>query len=232
MSAHFKKRKIDTECRVFNETWTSKYLFTEVKGKAVCLVCGEKIVVFKDYNLNRHYETKHGGNYKNLTDEERARTSEALLAKLQKQHGFLTKLSTSRDVAVKTSSVISHKIAKNTKPFSDGEFIKECLVESAALICPEKKEAFENVSLSRRTVTRRIEDITGNLELQLQKKVDDFDFFSLALDESCGMMAAMRSIKGTTTGRDLFTEVNAYLDKLGLKGIQELSLAGRSCICC
>ncbi|XP_034452049.1 general transcription factor II-I repeat domain-containing protein 2A-like [Hippoglossus hippoglossus] len=30
-------------------------------------------------------------------------------------------------------------------------------------------------------------------------------------------LAAMRSIKGTTTGSDLFTEVNAFLDKLGLK---------------
>lgn len=27
------------ECRVFNNTWT------EVRGKAVCLVCGEQIVV-------------------------------------------------------------------------------------------------------------------------------------------------------------------------------------------
>ena len=38
-------------------------------------------------------------------------------------------------------------------------------MDSAALICSEKKEAFEKVSLSRRTVTRRIEDIAGNLEL-------------------------------------------------------------------
>ena len=40
MSAHITKRKVDTECIVFNKTWTTKYLFTEVKGKALCLVCG------------------------------------------------------------------------------------------------------------------------------------------------------------------------------------------------
>ena len=106
----------------------------------MCLACGEKIAVFKDYNLYRHYETKHGEDYKNLTDEESARTSEAMLAKLQKQQGIFTKLSTSRDGAIKTSFVISHKITKNSKPFSDGEFIKECLVDSAALICREKKK--------------------------------------------------------------------------------------------
>lgn len=52
-------------------------------------------------------------------------------------------------------------------------------MDSAALICPEKKEAFEQVPLSRRTVTRRIEDIAGNLELQLQREVASFDFFLL-----------------------------------------------------
>lgn len=74
--------------RVFNKTWTTKYLFTEVRGKPVCLVCGEQIAVLKDYNLNRHYETKHAEKYKNVTDAELARTSEILLAKLQKQQGF------------------------------------------------------------------------------------------------------------------------------------------------
>lgn len=109
-----KKRKVDAECRIFNKNWTAKYLFTEVGGKAVCLVCGEEIAVFKDYNLSRHYDKKHAEKYKNLTDAERARTSEALLAKLQKQQGFFTKLHTSRDAATRTSFVISHKIAKNS----------------------------------------------------------------------------------------------------------------------
>lgn len=239
MSAQAKKRKVDAECRIFNKNWTAKYLFTEVGGKAVCLVCGEQIAVFKDYNLSRHYQTKHAEKYKNLTDDERTRTLEALLAKLQTQQGFFTKLHTSRDAATKTSFVISHKIAKNSKPFAEGEFVKECLVDSAALICPEKKAAFEQVPLSRRTVARRIEDIAGNLELQLQREVPSFDFFSLALNESCDVrdtaqllvfvrgiapdfkiteeLAAMRSLKGMTTGSDLFTEVNACMDTLGLK---------------
>lgn len=70
MSSSAKKRKVDAECRPFNKNWISKYLFTEVGGKAVCLVCGEQIAVFKDYNLSRHYKMKHAEKYKDLTDAE------------------------------------------------------------------------------------------------------------------------------------------------------------------
>ena len=77
--------------------------------------------MLKDYNLNRHYNTKHAEKYGNLTDADRARTSEALLTKLQKQQGCFTKRCTSRDAAAKTSFVISHKIAKKPEPFSEGE---------------------------------------------------------------------------------------------------------------
>ena len=119
-----------------------------------------------------------------------------------------------------------------------GEFIKECLVDTVALICPEIKEAVGNMLLSRQTVTRRINLIAGKLQHQVQNKAANFEHFSLALDESCNVrntaqllisvrgitkdfyitkeLAEVESLKGTTTGSDLFTEVNACSDKLGL----------------
>ncbi|GCC40276.1 hypothetical protein chiPu_0023979 [Chiloscyllium punctatum] len=143
-----------------------------------------------------------------------------------------------RDAAVRTSYVISHKIARNSKPFSDGEFIKECLLDSAKLICPEEKEAFEDVPSSD-TLMRKIGDIARKLELQCSTEQSNLTFFPLALDESCNVrdtaqllifvrgtttdfkiteeLAAMQSMKGITTGNDLFMEVNACLDTLGLK---------------
>lgn len=110
MSAREKKRKVDAECRVFNKDWTAKYLFTEVGRKAVCLVCGEKIAVMKDYNLNRHFDAKHGRKYRNLSDAERARKAEDMLSNLEKQQGLFTKLHASRDATAKTSLILCYKI--------------------------------------------------------------------------------------------------------------------------
>lgn len=90
-----KKRKGDAECRVLKKK-LDKYFFTEVRGNAVCLVCGEQIAVFKHYNLSLHYERKHAEKYKNLAEAENEQTLEALLTKLQKQQGYFTKLHTSR----------------------------------------------------------------------------------------------------------------------------------------
>lgn len=44
--------------------------------------------------------------------------------------------------------MISHKITKHSKPFSDAEFIKDCLVVSAK-IGIKKEVANENVTISR-----------------------------------------------------------------------------------
>ena len=43
---------------------------------------------------------------------------------------------------------------------------------------------FEAVSLSRRTVTRRIFDIHDHVEMKLKNVMKDCKYFSLALDES------------------------------------------------
>ncbi|KAI5098257.1 general transcription factor II-I repeat domain-containing protein 2-like [Silurus meridionalis] len=96
-------------------------------------------------------------------------------------------------------------------------------------VCPEKKDVFNAVSLSASTITRRVEEIGGNVYAQLQQKTKDLDFFSLALDESmdvqdtaellilirgvttnfemCEELAALQSLKGTTTGKDIFDKV-------------------------
>ena len=41
--------------------------------------------MFKEYNVSRHYETKHAEKYRYLTETEKERISKDLLAKLREQ---------------------------------------------------------------------------------------------------------------------------------------------------
>ena len=64
------------------------------------------------------------------------------------------------------------KLAKASKPLSESEFLKECTVETVGLLCPENKDKFEKISLSRRTETRRVELIDDDIASELQKKTE------------------------------------------------------------
>lgn len=56
-----------------------------MNGKPVCLVCMQQVAVLKEYNLKRHYETRHGDKYSNLKVELRRQKINELLLGLKKQ---------------------------------------------------------------------------------------------------------------------------------------------------
>lgn len=72
------KRKVDSENRGFQTRWELEYMFTEVAGKPVCLLCGESVAVMKEYNMRRHHETKHTDKKKILDMEQRLQKVEEL----------------------------------------------------------------------------------------------------------------------------------------------------------
>ena len=42
-----KKRKIEDECPISNTGWTENYFFTDVKDKAMYLICLATVAVFR-----------------------------------------------------------------------------------------------------------------------------------------------------------------------------------------
>ena len=125
------------------------------------------------------------------------------------------------------------------KPFTDGEFVKECLLTAVDFVCPEKKSLFADISLSARTVTRRIEDLSADVKLSLKELTRQFEFFAIALDESTDLkdtaqvavfmrginadfniteeFASLVPLKDTTTGLNIFNAVKSVIDDFGLK---------------
>ena len=72
-------------------------------------------------------------------------------------------------------------IAKHCKPYTEGEFIKDCVLKIVEKICPEKKQEFANVCLARNTVVWRIEDASSDIKRQLEAKGVELDFFFVSL---------------------------------------------------
>lgn len=79
-----KKRKVDVECRVFNEEWGVKYLFVETKEqKASCGVCSESVAVLKKYTLRRHHGTKHLSTYSKFSGNLRSEKYDSMKGGLE-----------------------------------------------------------------------------------------------------------------------------------------------------
>lgn len=177
------KRKVDSEHRQFQERWTSQYFFVEFCGNAICLICKEKLAVFKEYNLRRHYSTKHSEHDEKYKGDDRRQRAEQLQKGLLSQQELFHKASKDADAAVEASYVVSELIAKAGKPFTEGQFVKDCMLRVADILCPEKRSLF-NVSLSANTVAERINGLSGNIYEQLQDRARSFIAYSIALDES------------------------------------------------
>ena len=233
-----KKRKIESECRVFNAQWTEKYFFTDVGNKATCLICNDAVAVFKEYNLKRHFQTKHADFGKGLSIQELQKKAAELLKSLKRQQNVFVKTSSVQRNATKASLVIAHKIARKNKPFSEAEFIKECMVEAVSVVSPESRSKIEAIPLSRRSVVRGIDAIAVNIHEQLLAASRSFEWFSIALDESTDFqdtaqlliyirgiddnfviteeLLSIESLKDTTTGKDVYDSVMNSMIKSGL----------------
>ena len=79
---------------------------------------------------------------------------------------------------------VAYLAATRFKPFTDGEFVKDCVLAIANEVCPEKKAIFQKISLSAPTLTRRVEDMKDDVLTTLKQRFRDCQHFAIALDES------------------------------------------------
>ena len=61
-----KKRKVDTEFKVFQEKWTDSYIFSKIDEKSLCLICIQQISVMKKYYIRRLNSSYHSDEFINL----------------------------------------------------------------------------------------------------------------------------------------------------------------------
>ena len=130
------------------------------------------------------------------------------------------------------------EIAKSARPFYEGEFVKKCMVKVCDSVCPNKKQDFLNVSLSRNTVVESVCELSTNLHKQLIRNEKDFIAYFFAVDESSDTsdtaqwsifirgvdsslcvtkeLLRLKSMHSTITGKDIFKEVSKCITEMSL----------------
>ena len=89
--------------------------------------------------MRRHFETMHRDKYDAYQGKVREEKVKQLKSAFCKQRSFFVNINQSNEDSAKTSFVISEMIAKSSRPFTKGLFIKECLVKASDILCPGKK---------------------------------------------------------------------------------------------
>jgi len=188
-----KKRKLQEENRSFNDEWLLDYFVTPnttLKGAgSICLICKESISVNKEYNVKRHYESKHSDyNTKYpARSTERQKRVDFLKTELRRQQTIFSKAHTVQKKAFVASLKFVWTLCKHKKPFSDVDVIKECFAEITSTLFSDDKKLhdtiraeFNAVSLSRRSITRIADEINLDIKAQLKEDIKTCQLYSLS----------------------------------------------------
>lgn len=98
---------------------------------------------------------------------------------------------------------MAEEIAKSARPFTEGDFIKNCMLRVCDEVCPDKRQLFSNVSLSRNTIAKRVDELSFNLKEQLVKKGKEFIAYSLAVDGSTDILPYHTEVRWLSQGKVL-----------------------------
>lgn len=82
---------------------------------------------------------------------------------------------------VKISFIIAEKIAIKFKFFLDGEFLKDCMVSAAEILCSSEKNLFFNVSLSVSTISKHTDDMADDISSSVKEEASKFIYIQLSL---------------------------------------------------
>ena len=117
-----KKKK--AEERTLLKKWEENYLFVENNGKPLRLVCQKTVSVAKEYNIKRHYDTLHKHKYKRYKGTESKNVLQNLKSKQEKQVSTMFNFVCSQSSNLAASYEFAFLLAKEMKPFREGELMK------------------------------------------------------------------------------------------------------------
>ena len=151
--------------------------------KAQCVMCAKILsnASLKPSKLKRHLDTNHPksamkpkGYFERKKDD------------MQAQQQVLTSFTTHSQSALKASFLVAGRVARCKKAFTIAE---ELILPSAIDMCREviggkAASKLELISLSNNTITRRIVEMSDDIECQLLERMKFSPYYSIQLDKS------------------------------------------------
>lgn len=223
----------------------------------IYLVKGFSEVSFiKVSNIKRHYET-HKSFVKNFplgTDLRKTKIED-----LQMEYKSATQIlshAMTEQKFVRASLQISWTLGKHMKPYTDGDIIKECMLQSVSVLFENKKEiveTFRHIPISASTNTRNTEVLAKDNHNQLKQDLSTPGFYSIALNESCDItdtsqliihvrylsntsgtfyeeLLTLLPLSGTSEGNDLYNAVVLYFKTVHLNLKKIISVTTNSAL--
>uniref|UniRef100_A0A670JTK9 Uncharacterized protein n=1 Tax=Podarcis muralis TaxID=64176 RepID=A0A670JTK9_PODMU len=244
-SGHEKKAKMVSSSkfsltRQYSESYMSfGFTFTGDANQPtpLCVVCGEKLAnsAMVPSKLKRHLQTKHPSlQNKNVDYFVRLREN------TEKQATFMRQTSKVNERALKASYHVAELIAKTKKSHTVAEtlILPACKAIVEEMLGPEAAKEIAKVPLSNNTISRRIDDMSADIESVVLEKIHSSEKFALQLDESTDisghaqLLANVRFVDGDAirenfffckalpekaTGEEIFRVTSEYLEQGGLK---------------
>uniref|UniRef100_A0A3Q3B518 HAT C-terminal dimerisation domain-containing protein n=1 Tax=Kryptolebias marmoratus TaxID=37003 RepID=A0A3Q3B518_KRYMA len=188
-----KKRKVDLENRKFNSEWTDKYVFIETtEGRPMCLLCNECCAIGKDYNLRRHFLTKHCGFDQTFPPGSDVRQKKILCLKENYEHSrvVFSRSCSSQQRATAASLRVAWILGKKKQPFTDSETFKECFIAALDEVVTDNKmkeqvlASVKSIPMSDTSTGRRMDVLASEVFETLLTRLRKAKVMSLAVDES------------------------------------------------
>ncbi|XP_047493411.1 SCAN domain-containing protein 3-like [Penaeus chinensis] len=206
--------------------------------EALCFFCGERLAnsSMKPAHLQCHQKTKHQCHVGKLAEFFKRKLSD-----FQGSQKVLQKATTTSEKALKASLAVSLLIAKAKKPFSIAEELILPAVGMMAEIMLDKKTADQlkavPLSLLHQTVSRRVSEMSADIQDQVVNKLKASQSFSLQVDESTDISGQAqlvsfvryievddikehilfcKKLEEHTTGEAIFNVINQFFTEQGL----------------
>lgn len=197
-----------------------------------CVVCGELLAnsSMKPSLLTRHLQTKHA-NY-----EKKDRSFFERLLKQKNVVSYFGTVNKDKENAVEASYKISYHIAKSGKNHTIAEnLIFPCIKDAVGcMLGEESARKIDTIPVSNSTISRRIRDMSDDIEETVITRIKNSKYFAIQVDEStdvtkCAVLLVIArylyeseveenlllcySLRETTTGVDIFNAIDGYFIK-------------------